>query len=240
MLYGMTTEPPGGGSGDGTVFALNIAPASVGLTNVSNATIISGGTTALGMRVSNSPSSGYNLNYTLSTAVQSGNATLGSITFGTGSLVPSSSQSCTVSSPPPIWATMLFLSQSTLFQMLPIVRKRELGPYCSRAFCSEPFGGNWQQSNGHRRSNGHHCRIEPSNGTSGPEGIGLAGCQFAGHRRERSNRRSLVASGSSQSYTATLNTSTLGTQTQTFSLNVGDDQTLSGASAPIIFRPLRP
>ena len=31
----------------------------------------------------------------------------------------------------------------------------------------------------------------------------------------------MVASGSSQSYTATLNTGTLGTQTQTFSLNVG-------------------
>ena len=43
----------------------------------------------------------------------------------------------------------------------------------------------------------------------------------------------LVASGSSQSYTGLLNTSTLGTQTQTFSLNAGDDQTLPGASAPI-------
>ena len=42
----------------------------------------------------------------------------------------------------------------------------------------------------------------------------------------------LVASGSSQSYIAAFNTGTLGMQTQTFSLNVGDDHTLAGASAP--------
>jgi autotransporter-associated beta strand protein len=42
----------------------------------------------------------------------------------------------------------------------------------------------------------------------------------------------LVTSGSSQSYAATLTTSTLGTQIQTFSMNVGDDHTLPGASAP--------
>ena len=41
----------------------------------------------------------------------------------------------------------------------------------------------------------------------------------------------LIASGSSQSYTATLSTSTLGTQVEAFSLNVADDHTLAGASS---------
>ena len=67
------------------------------LGNVSNATIISGGTATVGASVSNSPSSGYNLNYTVGTTAQSGSATLGTVTFGSGSLAPSASQSCTVS-----------------------------------------------------------------------------------------------------------------------------------------------
>ncbi len=94
-LYG-TTEY-GGANNDGTVFALNIAPATIALSSGTSATIIRGGTATLGMSVSNSPTSGYNLNYTLNAAVQSGSATLGAITSGTGSLAPSQSQSCTVS-----------------------------------------------------------------------------------------------------------------------------------------------
>ena len=42
----------------------------------------------------------------------------------------------------------------------------------------------------------------------------------------------LVASGSSQGYTAILSTSTLGTLVETFSLNASDDHTLPGASFP--------
>ena len=49
------------------------------------------------MTVSNSPSSGYNLNYTAGATIQSGSATLGAITSGTGTLVPSTSQSCSIS-----------------------------------------------------------------------------------------------------------------------------------------------
>jgi uncharacterized repeat protein (TIGR03803 family) len=93
-LYGTTLE--GGANNDGTVFALNIAPATIAMSGGTGATIITGGTAALGMTVSNSPSSGYNLNYTLAAAVSSGSATLGAITSGTGSLAPSASQSCTV------------------------------------------------------------------------------------------------------------------------------------------------
>ena len=42
----------------------------------------------------------------------------------------------------------------------------------------------------------------------------------------------VVGAGLQQSYTGTLNTSTLGPQTQTFKITAGDDHTLSGASAP--------
>ena len=42
----------------------------------------------------------------------------------------------------------------------------------------------------------------------------------------------LVASGGTQSYSAALDTSVLGTQVQNFSLNAGDDHTLAGHSAP--------
>ena len=93
-LYGTTGG--GGVDDDGTIFSLNIAPATIALSST-NAMIIRGGTATLGMTVSNSPSSGYNLNYTLSAAVLSGSATLGAITSGTGGLAPGASQSCTVS-----------------------------------------------------------------------------------------------------------------------------------------------
>ncbi len=93
-LYGTTEN--GGANNDGAVFALNIAPATIALSSSTSATIIAGGTATLGMTVSNSPTSGYNLNYTLNGAVQSGSAALGAITSGTGSLAPGGSQSCTV------------------------------------------------------------------------------------------------------------------------------------------------
>jgi len=73
-------------------------PAStIAFSGVSNSTIITGGTGALGVVVTNAAAAGANnLNYTLNAIVQSGSATLGAITSGTGSLVPSASQSCTV------------------------------------------------------------------------------------------------------------------------------------------------
>jgi uncharacterized repeat protein (TIGR03803 family) len=94
-LYGTTSS--GGANNDGTVFALNIAPATIGLSSVSNSTIINGGTGTVGTTVSNSPSSGYNLNYTLTAAIQSGSGTLGTVTPATNSLAPSASDFCTVS-----------------------------------------------------------------------------------------------------------------------------------------------
>src|SRR5208282_6555376 len=61
------------------------------------ATIITGGSASFGTTVSNSPSSGYDLNYSLTAAVTGGSASVGAITSGTGSLAPGGSQSCTAS-----------------------------------------------------------------------------------------------------------------------------------------------
>ena len=74
-IYGTTWQV--GENGYGTVFALNIAPATIGVSNASSATTITGGTATLGMTLSNSPTSGYNLNYTLGAAVASGSAARG-------------------------------------------------------------------------------------------------------------------------------------------------------------------
>ena len=62
---------------------------------------------------------------------------------------------------------------------------------------------------------------------------GIAGREFAGQWRERLNRWCLGCFGFDTSYTAALSTSTIGTQVETFSMNVGDDQTLPGASVPV-------
>ncbi len=97
-LYG-TTEI-GGANNEGTVFAFNdpsIIPPKITLSSASSATMITGGTAAPGVMVSNSSGSSYNLNYTVTAAVLSGSAALGAISSGTGSLAPGGSQSCTVS-----------------------------------------------------------------------------------------------------------------------------------------------
>ena len=100
-LYG-TTQYGGVGyngnpiSGYGTVFALNVTSATVALSNIANAVIITGGTATLGA-VSNSSTAGLNLNYTLTAAVVSGSTSLGAVTPASGSLAPSASQSFSVS-----------------------------------------------------------------------------------------------------------------------------------------------
>jgi probable HAF family extracellular repeat protein len=83
----------------GTYRAFLLMPtATVSLGNISNATIITGGTATVGTTLTNSAGSGANkLNYTLRADVQSGTATLGSPTLASGSLAPSLSQLCTIS-----------------------------------------------------------------------------------------------------------------------------------------------
>jgi hypothetical protein len=70
-----------------------------------------------------------------------------------------------------------------------------------------------------------------SNGTLNQSGLASLDVNSLGTGVSGSTGYKLVASGSMQSYTAALNTGTLGTQVETFSLNAGDDHTLSGASS---------
>ena len=85
-----------GANASGQTHAFLLMPAAtISLANAMNATIISGGTTALGTTVGNSSNAGANnLNYTLIAAVQSGSATLGS---SSGTVAPGSSQASTLS-----------------------------------------------------------------------------------------------------------------------------------------------
>jgi autotransporter-associated beta strand protein len=79
---------------------------------------------------------------------------------------------------------------------------------------------------------GINAGLSLSNGTSGQTGLASLDVNSLGTCVSGGTGGALVASGSTQSYMATLSTGTLGTQTQVFSLNVGDDQTLPGASPP--------
>ena len=71
-----------------------------------------------------------------------------------------------------------------------------------------------------------------SNGTSGQSGLASLDVNSLGTGVSGPTGGKVVASGSSQSYTATVITRTFGPQTETFSMNVGDDHTLPGASSP--------
>ncbi len=93
-LYGTTFE--GSANGMGTVFALNIAPATIVLSSSANGAIIRGGTAGIGATLSNAPTSGYSLNYTLTAAVLTGSASLGAVTPSAGSLAPGLSRTSTV------------------------------------------------------------------------------------------------------------------------------------------------
>jgi len=80
---------------------------------------------------------------------------------------------------------------------------------------------------------GINAGLNLSNGTSGQSGLASLDVNSLGFGVNDPTGGALVASGLAQSYTAALRTSTLGSQIQTFLLNVGDDQTLPGASAPV-------
>ena len=71
-----------------------------------------------------------------------------------------------------------------------------------------------------------------SNGTAGQASLASLDVNALGYGVNGSTGGALVVSGATQAYTASLTTGTLGPQTQTFSLNVGDDHTLVGASSP--------
>ena len=79
---------------------------------------------------------------------------------------------------------------------------------------------------------GINAALNLSNGTMNQSGLASLDVNSLGPNVSGPIGGALVASGSAQSYTAALDTGTLGPQTETFWLNVGDDKTLPGASAP--------
>jgi len=230
-LYGTTYG--GGSNGHGTVFALTLAsPASITLGSVFNATIISGGTASLGATVSNSAASGANnLNYTLTAAVPIGNASLGTVTPGSGNLTPSASQSSTVSASSSNLGvnTIRFTATDSNASNSPQTIDATLTVLGHTAPNLTLLSGNNQTVI--VGATGVTAGLKLSNGTLNQTGLALLDVNSLGTFVTGSTGGKLVASGSTQSYTGNFSTSTLGTQNQTFSLNVGDDKTLSGASS---------
>jgi uncharacterized repeat protein (TIGR03803 family) len=230
--YGTTF---GGGSGQnsgGTVFAFNFAPATVVLSSSSNATIITGGSTAIGMVVSNSPTAGYNLNYAISAGIVGGNASLGPITSGTGTLSPGGSQSCTVA------ATSTALGNTTLSFTASDPNSTNLSRTSTATLTvlahtapglSVTSGNNQTVIVG---AAGVTAGLTLSNGTLSQTGLASLDVNSLGTLVTGTTGGKLVASGTTRSYTVSLTAGTIGSLNEAFSLNVGDDHTLSGASAP--------
>ena len=81
-------------------------------------------------------------------------------------------------------------------------------------------------------ASGINASLNLSNGTAGQAGLASLDVNSLGNEVSGPIGGELVASGSAQSYTAVLNTSTVGTQVETFALNAGDDHTLPGALPP--------
>jgi autotransporter-associated beta strand protein len=90
-------------------------------------------------------------------------------------------------------------------------------------------GGNNQQVI--QGATGITAALVLGNGTVGQSGLAALDVNSLGTGLSGPTGGSLVGSGSTRAYTATLNTGTLGVQNQVFSVNAGDDHTLPGASA---------
>ena len=238
---------PGGGGGGNYYYAgapgangeiiitytQQVALATIALNNALNATIITGGTGTLGATVTNSAVSGANnLNYTIGATVQSGSMTLGPITSGSGSLVPSASQSCTLSATSTHLGvnTIAFTASDPNASNNPQTTNATLTVLGHAApSLSISTGNNQTVIVG---ASGITAGLNLSNGTLSQSWLASLDVNSLGSLVTGSTGNKLVSSGSLQSYTATLSTTTLGTQVETFGMNVGDDHTLSGASAP--------
>ncbi len=206
--------------------------ATISVSGATSATIITGGTATLGATLTNSAAAGSNnLNYTLSAVVLGGSATLGNPSPSAGTLAAGSSQPCAVA------ATSTNLGLNTI-----------------SITASDPNSSNLSQSTtatinvlGHAApslsvSSGNNTRVMLgsqattaglvlSNGTSGLSGLASLDVNSLGSGVSGPTGGELVASGSALAYTATLSTAASGPQTQTFTLNAGDDHTLPGAFA---------
>jgi autotransporter-associated beta strand protein len=209
----------------------SLSPATITVGSAVNWTIIAGGTAGLGASITNSATAGSNsLDYSLAAAVLSGSAALGAIVPTSGTLTPGATQPCTVS------------ATST-----------NLGVNLVALTASDPNASNLSQTTtatltvlGHAAPSlvvtaGNYQRVilgatgivaglRLANGAPGQTGLAALDVNGLGGGVNGAVGAALVTSGSAQTYTAAVSAGSSGTQTQTFSLNVGDDHTLSGAA----------
>ena len=212
---------------------LNTPIATISLNDTLNATIITGGTATLGTTLTNmAVAGGTNLNYTVAAIFQSGSATLGTVSPSSGTLSPSSSQACTL----PATSTAPGVSMVSITASDPNSLNGSLTTTAtltvlghSAPSLSVASGNNATVIVG---ASGITAGLSLSNGTSGQAGLASLDVNSLGSGVIGPTGGELVASGSAQPYTAALDTSTLGTQAQAFSLNAGDDHTLPGAASP--------
>jgi hypothetical protein len=208
-------------------------PAMLGLANPLNATIITGGTGTLGVSVGNTAAPfNFNLNYSLSAALTSGTAALTTITPSSGTVAAGSSQLATVAATSnvigshTIGFTAVDLSGSSGSQSasatLTVVDHVQPALSASAPSQSVVIIG----------AQGVTASLTLSNGSAGQGNLAALDVTAVGPGVSGPVGGKVVASGSLQSYTATLNTSVLGPQNQTFKITAGDDQSLPGA-APV-------
>ena len=212
---------------------ITVGQATLSLTSPVSATIISGGTATLAARVTNSsPDVTSYLNYTLSAGIQSGIATLGSLSPNSGSLTASSSQSSTV----PATSTNLGINTISFTASDPNASNSPQTITVTLTVLGHTIPSLTVSSSNNQTvivgATGITAGLNLSNGTVGQSGLASLDVNSLGSGVSGSFGGKLVASGSTQSYTAALSTGTLGTKSEIFSLNVGDDHTLAGASSP--------
>ena len=181
------------------------------------------------MTVSNSPSSGYNLNYTLTAAVLSGSATLGAMTAGTGSLAPSGSQACTVSATSTTLGvtTISFTGSDPNASNSPQTTTATLTVLGHSNPALGVASGNNQSVFKGVAGIAATLSLTDSGTNLSPLDVNTLSSGLSG-----STGTAVIPCGGSGSYIAALSTAAAGlSQSQSFSLKAGDEQALSGANA---------
>jgi hypothetical protein len=208
-------------------------PPVLGLSNPLNATIITGGTGTLGISIGNTAAPFNNsLNYSVSAALTSGTAALGTLTPASGTVAAGSSQFATIAATSTVIGSHIvgFLaadlggSSGTQSASATLTVVDHAQPTLTASNPSQPVvivGAQGVTSN-----------LTLSNGSSGQANLAPLDVSATGTGVSGPVGGQVVASGLQQSYTGTLNTSALGPQNQTFKITAGDDHTLPGASPP--------
>jgi autotransporter-associated beta strand protein len=208
-----------------------VRPASVAL-SAAGATIITGGTATLAATVSNvaiSPAA--SLNYSLA-AAGGGAVTLGTPSPASGTLAPSASQTSSVA------ATSTNLGNNFVVWTASDPNSTNLADSTTATLTvlghAAPAlavtSGNSQRVI--VGASGAVAGLSLSNGRAGQGGLASLDVNSLGDGVIGPTGGQIVSSGTAIAYAALLTANTSGPQTETFSLNAGDDHALPGASPP--------